>query len=120
MILSFHCGITGVVICGHLVPRSDNDAVIYGSKAKITCIGTVGMPLEGELLVEGDAVNMRMGFPTDDPVSGLFVRAVEAFNRSIRENTKPPSSGDDGLEIVRFVQAVLESSRQGKTVKITR
>ncbi len=118
VILSFASGVTGVVISGMLVPRSDDDCVIYGSKMKITCKGTVGMPLRGELLIEGDSVNLRMVFPAEDPIPVLYIKAVEAFNKSILENTTPPSSGEDGLEMVRVVDAIQESSRKGRAVKV--
>jgi len=120
VILSFQNGATAVVISGVLVPRSDDDAVIYGSKMKITCRNTVGMPLRGELIIEGDAVNLHETFPTEDPIPGLYIRAVEAFNKSITENTTPPASGCDGLEMVRVVDAILESSRTGRAVKVKR
>ncbi|MFH1638931.1 MAG: Gfo/Idh/MocA family oxidoreductase [Chloroflexota bacterium] len=119
-ILTFQNGVTGVVISGVLAPRSDDDAVIYGSKMKITCRGTVGMPLRGELIVEGDTVNMRKTFPDADPLPVLYIKAVEAFNKCIAEDTTPPSSGYDGLEMVRVVDAILESSRKGKAVKMVR
>ncbi len=120
VILSFANGVTAVVISGVLVPRSDDDAVIYGSKMKITCKNTVGMPLRGELIIEGDTVNLHETFPADDPIPGLYIRAVEAFNKSITDNTAPPASGDDGLEMVRVVAAIQESSRTGRAVRIKR
>ncbi|MFC2021613.1 Gfo/Idh/MocA family protein [Chloroflexota bacterium] len=116
--LKFQNGAHGVVVAGNLVFRSDNDAVLYGSEAKITCKGTVGMPLQGELFVEGDSINLRMAFPTDDIVSGCYIQVVEAFNRSIEENTELSNSGYNGLQMVKIANALLESSRLGKAVKI--
>jgi predicted dehydrogenase len=120
VIMTFQNGATAVVISGVLVPRSDDDAVIYGSKMKITCRNTVGMPLRGELIIEGDAVNLHETFPTEDPIPGLYIKAVEAFNKSIVDNTPPPASGYDGLEMVRVVAAIQESSRTGRAVKVKR
>ncbi|MDA8124701.1 MAG: Gfo/Idh/MocA family oxidoreductase [Deltaproteobacteria bacterium] len=120
VILSFANGITGIVVSGLLVPRSDDDAVVYGSRLRITCKGTVGMPLRGELIVEGEEMNRRETYPTDNPGIGLYVKAVGAFNQCIRNNTAPLSSGYDGLEMVRIVAAIQESSRTGKAVKISR
>jgi 1,5-anhydro-D-fructose reductase (1,5-anhydro-D-mannitol-forming) len=120
IILSFDNQVTGMVISGVLVPRSDDDMVVYGSKMKITCKGTVGMPLRGELLVDGESLNLRESYPAEDPIPGLYIRAVEAFNKCILENTDPPASGYDGLEMVRVVDAILESSRKGKAVRIIR
>jgi 1,5-anhydro-D-fructose reductase (1,5-anhydro-D-mannitol-forming) len=120
VILSFKNGVTGVVISGMLVPRSDDDLVVYGSKMKITAKNTVGMPLRGELIIEGDSLNLRATYPAEDPIPGMYIRAVEAFNKSIIDNTEPLSSGNDGLEMVRVVDAILESGRSGKAVKMKR
>ncbi len=119
IILTFDNEAHGVVISGILAPRPDNDAVLYGEKAKITCKGTVGMWLRGDLVVEGDAFNMRMTFPSNDSPE-LYIRVVEDFNRCILENTKPMISGENGLQMVRITNAVLESSRQGRAVRIER
>ncbi len=85
----------------------------------ITCKGTVGMPLQGELLMEGDAIDLKMAFPTNDPVPGNYIRIVEAFNRYIEGNTEFDSSGYNGLQMVRITSAILESSRQGKIIKVS-
>lgn len=117
--LKFQNGVYGVVISGLLAPRSENDLVLYGSEAKITCKGTVGMPLQGELLMEGDAIDLKMTFPTNDPVPGNYIRIVEAFNRYIEGNTEFDSSGYNGLQMVRITNAILESSHQGKIIKVS-
>ncbi|MFH1031792.1 MAG: Gfo/Idh/MocA family oxidoreductase [Chloroflexota bacterium] len=117
-ILKFQNGVCGVVISGLLAPRSDDDVVLYGYTAKITCKGTVGMPLRGELLIEGDSINMKASFPTNDPIPGNYIRVVEAFNKCIKENTEPDISGYNGLQMVRITNAILESSREGKSIKI--
>jgi len=119
-ILKFQNGVYGMVISGLLAPRSDDDLVLYGSEAKITCKGTVGMPLQGELLVEGDSINMRMVFSAPDPLPANYIGGVEAFNRCIEENKEPDVPGYNGLRMVRITNAILESSRQGKAIKIPR
>jgi len=118
IILEFKNGARGVVITGILAPRSDNDAVLYGTKAKVTCKGTVGMPMQGELLVEGESINTRMTFPSDDLVPGCYVRVIEAFNRWITDDIEPKIPGRNGLQMVKIVNAILESSREGKAVRI--
>ena len=117
--LQFQNGVYGVVISGLLVPRSENDLVLYGSEAKITCQGTVGMPMQGELLVEGDAIDLKMAFPTDDPLPGSYIRIVEAFNRYLAGDAGFDSPGYNGLQMVRITNAILESSRQGKLIKVS-
>jgi len=118
VIITFENGARGVVISGILAPRSDDDVVVYGSKAKITGKGTVGMPLRGELLVEGDSLNVRMTFPTDDPVPANYVYLVEAFNKCIEDNTESEVSGYLGLQMVKITNSILESSHQGRAIKV--
>lgn len=117
LILKFSNGAYGVVISG-FIPRSDNDAVLYGSKAKIICKGTIGMSLKGELLVEGEAVNLKMDFAADEPESANYRSVIEAFGRCIQEDTMPDVSGLNGLQMCRITNAILESSRLSKAVKI--
>jgi predicted dehydrogenase len=117
IILTFDNGTHGVVISGILAPRPDNDAVLYGDRAKIICKGTVGMWLRGELIVESDASHTNMTFPSNDSPD-LYIRVVDDFNRCILENSKPEISGENGLQMVRITNAVLESSRQARAVRI--
>ncbi|MBM4433193.1 MAG: Gfo/Idh/MocA family oxidoreductase [Chloroflexi bacterium] len=120
VILRFANRVDAVVISGMLVPRSDNDVILYGSEAKITCKQTLGVLLEGRLLLEGNSLPAEMTFPTDNPATALYTSAVEAFNKCIEENTEPVSSGYDGLEMVRIANAILESGHQGEAIKIMR
>ena len=117
IVLTFDNDTRGVVIAGALAPRPDNDAVLYGSKAKITCKGTVGMWLRGELWVESDTFGSRTTFPEKD-FPEIYLRVVEDFNRCILEDSKPEISGENGLQMVRIANAVLESSRQGRAIRV--
>jgi len=120
-ILKFENGVTGIIVSGILAPRSDNDAVLYGSRAKLTCHGTVGRPVQGlgELLVDGDNFNTRMSFPTDDPLLFRNIRLIEAFHQWIENDVEPCISGPNGLQMVRITNAIIESSHQGKAKNIT-
>jgi predicted dehydrogenase len=124
VIIKFENGLCGTVVCGMLAPRSENDAVFYGSNAKITCKGTLGAPLQGtlgELLVDGNSVNIKMNYPsTENPTIYRLIREIESFSQSIENDTDSGISGLNGLQMVRIGTAILESSRKGKRVKIAR
>jgi len=120
VILKFTNGVHGMVLSGILVPRSDDDAVLYGTKAKISCKGTIGVPLRGELVVKGDSIDMTMASPTDNPMSANYIRLVEAFNRSIEENAELDISGHNGMQMVKIANAILQSSHQRKAVTISK
>ena len=114
-ILKFANGTRGLVITGVRVPRSDNGIVLYGMKAKVTCKVYRG---QDELLVEGDSINERASYPSPDSPRRYTV-VIEHLNKCIAEDTEPISSGRDGLEMVRITDAILESSRTRKAVKIS-
>jgi predicted dehydrogenase len=110
-----------MVASGALVPWSDNDVVVYGSKGKIFCKGTLGTPQKGkpqEVLLEGAAAGLQVRCPADDTAQGRTARLIEEFNRSIRDNTDTVIPGHNGLQMVRIANAMLESSRHGKSVRL--
>ncbi|MBI2832747.1 MAG: Gfo/Idh/MocA family oxidoreductase [Chloroflexi bacterium] len=116
VILKFENGPFCHVVSGMHIPRSYNDVVIYGTKSRITGSCTVGMPLQGKLLVLSDASTSGMEVATSE--IGNFIAEIEAFNRCIEEDREPNASGADGLEMVRLTNAILESSKQGKAVRL--
>ena len=76
----------------------------------IACKGMISMPLQGELWMEGDSIDLEMAFPTNDPVPGSCIRIVETLNRYIEGNREFDSSGYNGLQMVRITNAILASS----------
>ena len=66
--------------------------------------------------MEGDFIDLKMAFPTNDPVPGNYIRVMEVFNNYIEGNTEFDSSGYNGLQMVRITNAILEPSHQGKIV----
>ncbi|MEE8443200.1 MAG: Gfo/Idh/MocA family oxidoreductase, partial [Dehalococcoidia bacterium] len=118
--LRFSGGVRATMVSGYYVPRAYNSVVAYGSRARLTGLGTVGMTFQGTLLVEKGDDSTKMEFPAEDPITDNYVRMIEAFVRAVDEDLQPTASGDDGLELVRIVDAVLESARTGKSVGVNR
>jgi len=120
LILEFKNGVDATVISGILTPRSDNDAVFYGSDAKIICKDTIGYAreLEGKLLIEGDSININKVFQFD--MMGVCVRIIEDFNKCIKENTQPDFgiSGQNGLQMVKIANAIMKSNEENRAVDI--
>ncbi len=117
-IFTFDNGAYGTVISGALAPRSDNDVVLYGSRAKIVCSGTVAMPLEGKIIIEGDRLNANIRYSHEHPMPANYITMIEAFNTSINENREPDIPGYDGLQMFRIADAILTSGNTGKAVKL--
>lgn len=120
-ILTFRNGAHATIASGALVPNSDNDVAVYGSKAKILCKGTLGTPKPGkpqEIIIEGDAAGIKVDCPASDTAITRTTRLIEDFNKSIRENTDPVTiSAQNGVQMVRLANAMLESSRTGKSIR---
>jgi 1,5-anhydro-D-fructose reductase (1,5-anhydro-D-mannitol-forming) len=119
-IFKFANGALGQVASGAIVPRSDNDAVLYGSKGKISCFGTLGRKEASrvqEVVVESDAPVVRLPFAQDTPITRT-TRLIEAFNRSITHNEPTVMSAQNGLQMIRVANAMLESSRHGRAVRL--
>jgi hypothetical protein len=72
----------------------------------------------GELLVKGDTLQAKMSFSNDHPTQARSAWVIEAFNKCIQENAALSISGYNGLQMIKVATAILESSRQGKAVRI--
>ena len=118
ILLRFDGGAIGMAVCGRKMPDMKADAVVYGSDGRIVLENTMGIPLQGKLEVVSETVNSVEEWETD-PL-GTTREQVEAFNRAIRQDTKPYSSGVDGLRVVEVTVAVIESATTGRTVQVQR
>jgi len=120
LILEFENGVDAVIISGILAPRSDNDAVFYGNGAKIICKNTIGYArnLEGQLIIEGDSVNIHKKFPFD--MIGLCMKSIEKFNDCIIDNKRPDEgmSGQNGLKMVKITNAILKSNKEDRAILV--
>jgi 1,5-anhydro-D-fructose reductase (1,5-anhydro-D-mannitol-forming) len=120
-LLKFTNGAHATVVAGTLLPRFDNDVVLYGTKAKIACRATVGLPRAGtqaEMTIESDTLTTRVEFPGDNSQPAKMARMVEDFIGSIREKTQPELSGRNGLQMVKIALAIQEASRQRRAVRV--
>ena len=117
LICKFTNGTTGIIISGMLF-HTNNDVEIYGKNAKVLCKDTVGMVMEGKLIMESDSLRKCMSFSSDIPGFAIYVKVIDALNKCILDDTEPAVTGYDGLQMCRIATAILESSRQGKSIKI--
>jgi 1,5-anhydro-D-fructose reductase (1,5-anhydro-D-mannitol-forming) len=119
-LLRFANGVHATVVAGTVVPRSANDVLLYGSGGKIVCSGTLGSQAPGarqHLAVDCDAQLLGRDHSASTSVA-RFASMIEDFNSCIREHREPAISGRNGLQMVKIANAVLESSRDGKAVRI--
>jgi predicted dehydrogenase len=120
-LLRFANGTHGIVVAGTLLPRFDNDVVLYGTQAKLACRASLGVQREGtqpQMTFESETINTRIDFPGDNSNSARMARLVEDFAGSVRDRTEPALSGRNGLAMVRIALAIQESSRQRRAVRV--
>ena len=116
LLLRFEGGPIGMVVCGRRTPDLKAGAVIYGSDGRIILEDTTAQHIQGRLEVVSETVNSTEEYEYDD--LGTTRGEVEAFNRAVRQNTEPSSSGLDGLRVVEVTTAMIESATTGRTVKV--
>jgi len=120
-LLRFANGAHATVIAGTVVPRSANDVVLYGSSARIACCGTLGTPPAGArqlLSVEGDAAELRQDHSASTSPQ-RFAAMFEDFHACITTGRDASISGRNGLQMVKIANALFESSRHGRAVRIS-
>jgi 1,5-anhydro-D-fructose reductase (1,5-anhydro-D-mannitol-forming) len=119
-LFKFGNGALGQVASGAIVPRSDNDAVLYGSNGKISCLGTLGPPQPGqvpEVVVASDTEALRLPFPGGTSITHT-TRLINAFNRLITHGEVTHMSAQNGLQMIRVANAMQASSRHGRAVRL--
>ena len=120
-LVRFTNGTRGTVVAGTLLPRYDNDVVLYGAQAKLACRATMGVPranVQAHMTLETDGSNESIAIAGDNSQAARMARMVDDFGKSIREDTEPALSGANGLQLVRIATAVQESSRTHRAVTI--
>ncbi len=116
LLLRFEGGPIGMVVCGRRTPDLKAGVVIYGSDGRIVLEDTTGPHIQGTLEVVSESVNATEEYE-HDPL-GTVRGQVEAFCRSVRQDTEPSSSGVDGLRVVEVTTAMIESATTGRTVRV--
>lgn len=121
--LLFEGGVHASVVAGQILPRYDNDIVVYGSRAKVTLKGTLGVPLnnrDGELTVEGTAAFDGKTHFSMSSVPDKVAKLIENFADCVAARREPEVSGRNGLQMVRVAIALQESCLTGHAVSVVR
>ena len=116
LLLRFEGGPIGMIVCGRRTPDLKAGAVVYGSDGRIILEGTTGQHIQGRLEVVSETVDSTEEYEYEE--LGTTIGEVEAFNRAVRQDTEPCSSGLDGLRVVEVTTAMIESATTGRTVKV--
>jgi 1,5-anhydro-D-fructose reductase (1,5-anhydro-D-mannitol-forming) len=114
--LVFDNGAIAQINANEKTPYPHNDFVIHGSKGRITGVGLTRTSAGGEVQVLTADGETRTPF---SPASEAHRDALSGFCRALVEGREPSPSGRDGLQIVRVVDAMARSSRDGIHVRLS-
>ena len=114
--LRFDGGSLATVCCGRSLPDSLNDFTLYGTHGRATGRATLWEAQQGRVSINSDAVNQTGSYPSR--YLGNFTSQMEDFARAVEEDREPAATGIDGLRVVEITLALIESARDGRTVKV--
>ena len=94
--------------------EGDNRLFLYGNKGRLVISGALGTEPEGK--IEGIVEGTSKAYPVifKDP----YVAEIEHFSKVISEGAAPTMFGEEGLRNMQIVEAIYQSGKTGKTVKI--
>jgi predicted dehydrogenase len=72
--------------------------------------------LQGELRGSSETVNPTVAYAPDFVY--LVTKNIEDFQRAIAEDREPAASGAHGLKLVQLTEAMVESAKTGRTIKL--
>ena len=116
MCLRFDGGTIGTMCCGMRLPDFQNDVALYGSEGKVMLADGSWPRLQGELRVSSETVNTTVAYEPDFVY--LVKKNIEDFQQAIAEDREPAASGAHGLKLVQLTEAMVESAKTGRTIKL--
>ncbi len=114
--LRFDGGTLATVCCGRSLPDSLNDFTLYGTHGRASGRATLWEAQQGRVSIDSDALNHTKAYPSR--FLGNFTSQMEEFAEAVDEDREPAATGIDGLRVVEITLAMIESAREGKTVKV--
>jgi len=118
MLLRLSGGGFALVESSRRLPWANNDIVVYGGRARVSGLGTVGTFLQGSLQLVSESVSWRDEYLDPDPATGLYAAMIEDFSRCVDKGEQPAATGEDGLAMARLTEAVLCSACEARTVRL--
>jgi 1,5-anhydro-D-fructose reductase (1,5-anhydro-D-mannitol-forming) len=114
VLLRFSRGTLAFVRCMRNLVQSENSMRIGGTTARLDALRTLDEAARGSLVGIGVEPAMA-GVPAG---TDLYALQATAFVQATESGQEPSASGEDGLRMVEVLDAVLESSRTGRTISL--
>ena len=109
-------GAIAQVMCGRMLPDTQNDLALYGSDGRFATRETIWEARLGEAKVVSAMVNDRETYDYDYLAN--FVAELNDFRDALECDRDPAATGEDGLNATQITAAAIESAKTGKVVKV--
>ena len=109
-------GVIAQVMCGRMLPDTQNDLALYGSDGRIATKETVWEARLGRMEVVSASTNASESW--DYNYLANFVAELNDFRDALRHDRDPAATGDDGLHAAQITDAAIESAKTGRMVKV--
>ena len=109
-------GTIAQVMCGRMLPDTQNDLALYGSDGRFATRETVWEARLGRAEVVSATVNDNEAYEYDYLAN--FVAELNDFRDALESDRDPSATGEDGLKATQITAAAIESAKTGKVVKV--
>ena len=110
-------GAIAQVMCGRMLPDTQNDLALYGSDGRIATKETIWEARLGQAQLVSATQNHSESYQYDYLAN--FVAELDDFHDALQHNRPPAATGNDGLQAARITAAAIKSARTAQSVTIT-
>jgi predicted dehydrogenase len=121
ILLKLAGGAIGTATASFKTPYARRPIEVHGSKGSLVIedsyaylVGPRDNP-QPRITVTDDKGSETLSFPPSD----CFRLEIECFQRAIAGEAKPMTTAEEGLRAVAIVEAIYESARTGRAVRVT-
>ena len=109
-------GAIAQVMCGRMLPDTQNDLALYGSDGRIATKETIWEARLGRMEVVSPSANESASYEYDYLAN--FVAELNDFREALEHDREPSATGEDGLHAAQITDAAIESAKTGRKVRV--
>ena len=109
-------GTIAQVMCGRMLPDTQNDLALYGSDGRFATKETVWEARLGRAELVSAAASKSETYEYDYLAN--FVAELNDFRDALECDRDPSATGEDGLKATQITTAAIESAKTGRVVKV--
>ena len=114
--LRMSSGTIAQVMCGRMLPDTQNDLALYGSDGRFATKETVWEARLGRAELVSATANESALYEYDYLAN--FVAELNDFRDALESDRDPSATGEDGLHATQITAAAIESAKTGRVVKL--